>query len=704
MPVIAMSTLVGVLALPLCKDGDTLPLERLRLYETGVGYFQRTGEVSGGTQAALPLPAGHLDDALKTLVVLDGQGGKVRLHGVAFESSVSQGMARALAGLPVEGDGALEYRDLLATLKGAEVVLTAAGGRVSGRLVDVLGPFDVVEGGSGNGDGSEEGQKPKLTLEPQYTLLVVGKDGAVRRVSTRELRSIRPVDPASAARIDVALDALSDRSAQASHPMRVHVEGSGSVTLGYIAETPVWRSTYRVVLDPSGKGAQLQGWALLHNDTDEDWRGIQVELVSGRPTSFLFPLAAPRYEWRELVEPERELATVPQLLRDTVDALWGDNVGEAYGVGGLGLVGTGRGGGGRGSGSGAGFGARGRISASAGSSELDVGDLAEFTQAEARESGALFRYVLPAPLDLSARHSALVPVVQHNIDARSVTWFDAVTETAQSGVRLLNDTGQTLPSGTIAFFGDGGFIGESGLDRLKPGERRFIVHGVELDVELDRSKRHVRTEPRQLRFRDGTLEVHSIRHRETNIELHNRSQRRQTVYVALDVIRNATVEGAPALDYDTESGLPLAVFDVPGGAHVSKVLTIREGIVHGHDIEEVDGELLRTLAAKPRLPARTRKIVAATEVAWRELRTTKRQADAAKREVTAAKGDLARLRADLEALGSAGLRGRVARRLTRRILEKEDRLAEMREESRRLATRAHAQQAGITSRLEQLGS
>src|SRR5688572_24693702 len=70
----------------------TLPLTRVRLYETGVGYFERSGAVPGG-ETALPVPAGHLDDALKTLVVL---GGDTKVSGVAFSSSVSRDMARKL--------------------------------------------------------------------------------------------------------------------------------------------------------------------------------------------------------------------------------------------------------------------------------------------------------------------------------------------------------------------------------------------------------------------------------------------------------------------------------------------------------------------------------------------------------------------------------------------------------------------------------
>ena len=51
-----------------------LPLRTLRLYETGVGYFERAGVVAGARDTTLPIPAGHIDDALMTLVVLSAGG------------------------------------------------------------------------------------------------------------------------------------------------------------------------------------------------------------------------------------------------------------------------------------------------------------------------------------------------------------------------------------------------------------------------------------------------------------------------------------------------------------------------------------------------------------------------------------------------------------------------------------------------------
>ncbi len=77
----------ALLSAPALVDAETMPLKRVRLYETGVGYYERAGSTAGG---ALPVPAGHLDDALKTLVVM-AKDGNTAIDGIEFTSSVSRG-------------------------------------------------------------------------------------------------------------------------------------------------------------------------------------------------------------------------------------------------------------------------------------------------------------------------------------------------------------------------------------------------------------------------------------------------------------------------------------------------------------------------------------------------------------------------------------------------------------------------------------
>ena len=54
-----------------------LPIRQVVLFNSGVSYFQREGEISGDSQVELALPAKDVNDLLKSLVLQDAGGGKV---------------------------------------------------------------------------------------------------------------------------------------------------------------------------------------------------------------------------------------------------------------------------------------------------------------------------------------------------------------------------------------------------------------------------------------------------------------------------------------------------------------------------------------------------------------------------------------------------------------------------------------------------
>ena len=55
--------------------------------------------------------------------------------------------------------------------------------------------------------------------------------------------------------------------------------------VGYVAEMPVWRPSYRLVIQPNGV-ADLQAWGIVQNVTGEDWTNVRLSLVAGAPLSF----------------------------------------------------------------------------------------------------------------------------------------------------------------------------------------------------------------------------------------------------------------------------------------------------------------------------------------------------------------------------------------------------------------------------------
>ncbi len=708
---------VGCAGQAVSTQRSVLPLRTVRLYETGVGYFERAGTISGASDA-LPVPASHVDDALKTLLILT-DGDAAQIAGVEFDSVMSRGLARSLAALPLGSDRPVSYIDVLESLLGVEVEATPlSGGSVRGKLVEVSDAPAIPLGSPGRVSAASEhdGEPPKALNAPDsendHYLTLLSEDGSLTRFRASRLQVLRPTDPLLAARLGAAAQALSGRAAQIQRGLRVLATRAVKVRLGYIAETPVWRSTYRLILAPNSSEARVQGWALIHNDTDERWTDINVELVNGRPDSFLFPLSAPRYSRRPLAEPSERLSTVPQLAYKTPDQIWGDNVETGW-------TGTGQG---FGSGHGRLGGSRrsrvpkirmGAASVSTGeSSEISIGDLAEIAQAAGVEVGALFSYRLANRLELRAHGSALVPFTAQDVEARRITWFDRPSGAAaqalrgRSGVRLTNTSAQTLPAGPVSVYEEAGFSGETGMPRLKPKQRAFLRFGVDLDVELkadpDLEFEPVE-EPKKVRFERGGLVEHFVQRSEVGYILTNRGAAPRDVYLALDVVKNSKVSGADELDFDLDTSQALAVLKAAPASERKRRLVFEQALQRHTPLPRLTVKTLQALSTNPLLSAGERKVLSEAVVLLEAVDQAQTAISDGNKQRERLDGDLERMREHLKALGDKSGAPAGANPIVARLLELEDRLSKQRRLLEILTKDLDDRRAAVQEKLETLG-
>jgi hypothetical protein len=148
--------------------------------------------------------------------------------------------------------------------------------------------------------------------------------------------------------------------------------------VGYVAESPVWKPSYRLVVHAQGD-ADLQAWGIVENLSGEDWKDVKLSLVAGAPLAFHTDLATPVIPDRPTVTDKGEVVaaiphaettlggwTPPQPPPEAAPAApaAAADMSESAGPGGLGLAGAGEGGGGRGEGIGLGsIGAPGKAAA-----------------------------------------------------------------------------------------------------------------------------------------------------------------------------------------------------------------------------------------------------------------------------------------------------------------------------------------------------
>ncbi|HEX8298703.1 MAG TPA: hypothetical protein VF594_06025, partial [Rubricoccaceae bacterium] len=252
-----------------------VPVERVILFTSGVGYFEHAGRVAGDAEVTLQFDESALNDVLKSLLVEDPQG---RVAGVVYPSQAP--VERTLRSFAIDLSGAPDLASILQQARGAEVFVDAPGGTIRGTILAV-----------GTEPPAERGQAPERTL----TLATAGGLATVR---LSDARRISFVDAALQAEIDGALAALAEARGGQRKPVRIQFRGGGPrrVRMGYVVEAPVWRTSYRLVLPETGEAeGTLQGWALVENPTESDWSGVDLTLVSGRPVSFQTDLYTPRY-------------------------------------------------------------------------------------------------------------------------------------------------------------------------------------------------------------------------------------------------------------------------------------------------------------------------------------------------------------------------------------------------------------------------
>jgi hypothetical protein len=89
--------------------------------------------------------------------------------------------------------------------------------------------------------------------------------------------------------------------------------GDREIFVSYISEVPVWKSTYRILVDAKHAGKPLvQGWAVVDNTIGEDWKDVDLALVAGEPQSFVQNISQPMYIRRPEVPLPQAAMLTPQ--------------------------------------------------------------------------------------------------------------------------------------------------------------------------------------------------------------------------------------------------------------------------------------------------------------------------------------------------------------------------------------------------------
>ena len=450
----------------LAGGGSELPVTAVSLFTTGVGYFQHDGFVEGTEAVALTFAAGDIDDILKSLVIQDFDGGTVEASYPSQEP-----VERILGSFSIDIADNPSLAELLT--------------RARGEMVEV----EVPEQLSGTVSGVEYRSRVTDGATERVPFLVLQTGSGLRQVSLYELRTLRFTDPALQAELDAALAVIADNRQEERKTVTVRFSGEGRrrVRVAYIREVPVWKTSYRMVLAADGT-AQLQGWAIVENTGESDWRDVTLRLAASQPISFVMDLYSPIYRERPRVSPQlsanvapqeydRGVAPAPSVARSSGAAPMFDMAEEALAF----------------------------EPPNAEPEPIDLG--AGVSSAANFEPGAVYR--ISEPVSIPRRGAALIPIVQAEIPASRVSIYNrgVLANRPLGGVRFENATGLQLPAGPATIFDGATYAGDAQLPQTVAGEKRLLSYAVDLESAILTQTQAEPTTITQIAISSGAIRV-----------------------------------------------------------------------------------------------------------------------------------------------------------------------------------------------------
>jgi hypothetical protein len=455
--------------------GVNLPLKRVVLFSSGVGFFENAGKVQNDAKVEMKFKVDQINDLLKSMVVEDLDGGQVTTVNYGSKDPIT----KTLKSFAVDLTANPTMAQLLGQVRGEKVEIEAPN-KITGVIVGL------------------ETQK-KQVGENQFidteVLNLLTEDG-LRSVPMDTVSRLKLANEKLDGELKKALALLASGHDSDKKGVEISFLGKGErrVRIGYIQETPIWKTTYRLVL--AEEKPFIQGWAIVENTSEEDWKDVRLSLVSGRPISFTMDLYQPLYVPRPQEELELYASLRPQTYGQDLANKEKAFVEKQLPPGATGLAVANK------------LGRRVAVakdSAAAGreteslqmmvtprvvvqeeEGKLGFGNQGVQSVAQAADVGNFFQYSIDTPVSLPRQQSAMLPIVSGEVKADRVSIYNQSVQAKHplAGLKFTNTTGLYLMQGPITVFDGGAYAGDAKIEDLPPGTERLVSYALDLDTEV----------------------------------------------------------------------------------------------------------------------------------------------------------------------------------------------------------------------------
>ncbi len=416
----------------------TLPIVKMTLYKHGVGYYERRSQIEEET-VSLVFMKDEMNDILKSLTAFTVGGGQV----LGMDYQTPEDKPALLARSSIQLSAASSLRDLLRDLRGREVKVVTTSDTVTGLMVGV--------------DLPGEREPMSATLLSLY----VSAAAQVRAMALDEVLELNLLDTRASEDLTYYLE--TSKAAENKRAVTIRLTpGRTDLVVSYIAPSPIWRVSYRLVADEATHGGQalLQGWGLFDNTFDEDLENVQLSFVAGMPVSFIYDLYTPYTPERPVVTEETRTVAGPVEFEAALRSMPEESAMTFAAA----------------------------PASKRGPARLMAADGAESTTVAAtgQAQGEFFSYVVANPVTVRRGRSAMVPILQARLAHHKERIYNGRKHPINPVItaRFKNETGLTLERGPLTVTDAGEYAGEAILPFTSPGNDIFLAYAVDLGVKI----------------------------------------------------------------------------------------------------------------------------------------------------------------------------------------------------------------------------
>jgi hypothetical protein len=521
--------LIAALLLISCNifaENNSPKLTDVALYKNGLGYFQMDGKVKDNESFVIPVKDSQINDILSSLYVLDLNGGRIMSVGYSVDNKNDQDI---LIKLPKSHS----LTELLKELQGAEIEIDSTSkGSCKGKLIGLEPVYDIVD---------------NKKIAKNYIITLLDGNNSISPVLMSTVSSYKILDKTLQKDLNKLLDLSLSSKYRHRKNITISTEGKGirSILIGYLVDTPVWKSTYRIIFNSEDDNTPLiLGYAIAENTTENDWDNIKISFISGAPLSFIMKLSEPLFierpevpipglnflnvEWNnlsgsEIMNKSRRFESKDRSRKSfakaepAMEMAYSDSLASsAAGAGNWGQI-------------------------------IEQTNKANTTN---EKVGEMFAYNVENNVSVPAGQAAMIPIISEKIKGERIFYFNkSFSGKVSKAFTFKNDTKITFDSGPVTFFQKTNNLGEGIIKEvLVPDTQIVIPYAIAETVTMNSNISSKKSDYIKGKIVNGLLRLTYTRTLTTKWLIDNKSLKPQKLWIDQPVTKNYNLEAPKKAD------------------------------------------------------------------------------------------------------------------------------------------------------------